>query len=115
MTVEHLLKEQWQGGKKTVHLMRMAKSVLDSNGEPVDDWRCPSCGRNGIGIHISLMQLPRILLMNKVELTVLFEDEHILAVVKPAGIATHPDGPTDTGTLMNRCHGIYSKQWRRLC
>ena len=34
ITVEHLLKEQWQGGKKTVHLMRMAKSVLDSTGNP---------------------------------------------------------------------------------
>ena len=48
------------------------------------------------------MQRPRIFQMKKVELNALFEDEHILAVVKPAGIATHPDGPTDTGTLMNR-------------
>ena len=34
-------------------------------------------------------------------LIVLFEDDHILAVVKPAGIATHPDKPGQTGTLMN--------------
>ena len=28
LTIEYLLREQWQAGKKTVHLMRMEKSVI---------------------------------------------------------------------------------------
>lgn len=101
LTVEQLLKEQWQGGKKTVHLMRMAKSVLDSADIPVDDWRAPL--PEGTELVFTFPDVASTYISDdKGELTVLFEDEHILAAVKPAGIATHPDGPTDTGTLMNR-------------
>jgi len=101
LTVEQLLKEQWQGGKKTVHLMRMAKSVLDSTGTPIDDWRAPL--PEGTKLVVTFPDATSTYMSDdKGELTVLFEDEHILAVVKPAGIVTHPDGPLDTGTLMNR-------------
>ncbi|MER2090067.1 MAG: RluA family pseudouridine synthase [Sporosarcina sp.] len=100
MTVEHLLKDKWQGGKKTVHLMRMAKSVLDAKGEPVDDWKGPLAA--GTELVFTFPDATSTYVPDEnVELTVLFEDEHILAVVKPAGISTHPDGPRDTGTLMN--------------
>ena len=37
----------------------------------------------------------------KADLEILFEDAHIIAVIKPAGIATHPDGSEKSGTLMN--------------
>ena len=44
LTIEYLLREQWQAGKKTVHLMRMAKSVTGADGEPIE-WRITSsCG-----------------------------------------------------------------------
>ena len=41
------------------------------------------------------------------ELTVLFEDDHILAVDKPAGMLIHPSRATMTGTLANRVVGYY--------
>ena len=37
----------------------------------------------------------------EMELTVLYEDEHILAVDKPAGMLIHPSRSKDTGTLAN--------------
>ena len=40
ITIEQLLREDWMAGKKTVHLMRMAKSVTDLDGEPID-WKMP--------------------------------------------------------------------------
>ena len=120
MTVEHLLKDKWQGGKKTVHLMRMAKSVLDSKGEPVDDWREPLAV--GTELVVTFPDAASTYITDEdVELTVLFEDEHILAVVKPAGISTHPDGPRESGTLMNavmayvkRNGGDYAEHIHRL-
>jgi len=100
MTVEYLLKDKWQGGKKTVHLMRMAKSVLDSNGEPVDDWRLPLA--QGTELVFTFPDAASTYIADEQgDLSVLFEDEHILAAVKPAGMTTHPDGPRDKGTMMN--------------
>ena len=43
------------------------------------------------------------------ELTVLYEDEHILAVDKPAGMLIHPSRATNTGTLANRVLAYYQK------
>lgn len=43
------------------------------------------------------------------ELTVLYEDEHILAVDKPAGMLIHPSRATVTGTLANRVVAYYQK------
>ena len=43
------------------------------------------------------------------ELTILFEDDHILAVDKPAGMLIHPSRATMTGTLANRVVAYYQK------
>ena len=43
------------------------------------------------------------------ELTVLYEDEHILAVDKPAGMLIHPSRSKNTGTLANFVMGYYEK------
>lgn len=42
-------------------------------------------------------------------LTVLYEDEHILAVDKSAGMLIHPSRATMTGTLANRVMGYYRR------
>jgi len=99
-TIEHLLREQWQAGKKTVHLMRMAKSVTDENGEPID-WKLPLF----VGTNLTF-SFPEALSTYVPEeqgiLNVIFEDEHIVAAVKKAGISMHPDRPGQTGTFMNQ-------------
>lgn len=43
------------------------------------------------------------------ELTILYEDEHILAVDKPAGMLIHPSRSRLTGTLANFVLGYYQK------
>lgn len=98
-TVENLLREQWQAGKKTVHQMRMDKSVTDATGEPIE-WRTPQ--RAGTILTITVVDAKSSYTPEEAELRVLYEDEHILAVDKPAMIATHPDGPGGSGTLMNQ-------------
>lgn len=98
-TIEHLLREQWQAGKKTVHLMRMEKSVTGTDGEPIE-WKSPL--KPGTELIFTVPGARSTYIPNpKAELEILFEDAHILAVVKPAGMATHPDGPEQSGTLMN--------------
>ena len=43
------------------------------------------------------------------ELTVLYEDDHLLAVDKPAGMLVHPSHAQFTGTLANFVLGYYQK------
>ena len=43
------------------------------------------------------------------ELTVLYEDDYILAVDKPAGMLIHPSRSRNTGTLANLVAGYYEK------
>ena len=43
------------------------------------------------------------------ELTVLYEDDHILAVDKPAGMLIHPSHSKNTGTLANLVAGYYAR------
>lgn len=46
-------------------------------------------------------------------LTVLYEDDHILVVDKPAGMLIHPSRATMTGTLANRVLAHYEKTGQR--
>ncbi|MBQ7230298.1 MAG: RluA family pseudouridine synthase [Oscillospiraceae bacterium] len=46
-------------------------------------------------------------------LTILYEDDHILAVDKPAGMLIHPSRSRDTGTLANRVIGHYRRTGQR--
>ena len=43
------------------------------------------------------------------ELTILYEDEHLLAVDKPAGMLIHPSRSRNTGTLANLVAGYYRR------
>ena len=61
--------------------------------------------RAALGDHISVA-LPRIEVRRAMEaedrpVEVLFEDDHLLAVDKPAGVVVHPTYKNATGTLMN--------------
>ena len=105
-TIEGLLRDQWQAGKKTVHFMRMAKSVTGMDGEPID-WRSPLTV--GTELTFTVPEARSTYLSEEGVLPILFEDEHILAVEKPSGISTHPDGPTQGGTLMNRVMAYVQK------
>ncbi|KXH79312.1 RluA family pseudouridine synthase [Sporosarcina sp. HYO08] len=98
-TIEHLLRQKWQAGKKTVHLMRMAKSVTDTDGEPID-WRDPL--PQGTMLHFTMPEAVSNYVEEENNLPIVYEDEHILVVNKPAGMDTHPDGQRGTGTVMNR-------------
>ena len=44
---------------------------------------------------------------------ILYEDEYILAVDKPAGMLIHPSRATNTGTLANRVAGYYRRTGQR--
>lgn len=99
LTIEELLRNRWQAGKKTVHQMRMDKAVTDIEGEPLE-WRNPL--PSGTELIFNFKDAHSTYKLDKnVTPIVLFEDEHILAAVKPAGVPIHPDDIDNGGTFMN--------------
>lgn len=98
-TIEDLLRNEWQAGKKTVHQLRMDKAVTDLSGEPLD-WRLPL--EAGTKLVIRFSDAQSTYTKEKIDsVKILFEDEHLLAAYKPAGIAVHPDKADTGGTFMN--------------
>lgn len=99
LTIEELLRDVWKAGKKTVHQMRMEKAVTDTAGQPLE-WRTPLEAGTKLVFHFkdtaSTYQPDE-----HASVPILFEDEHIIAGLKPAGMATHPDEHDKGGTFMN--------------
>ncbi|MBB4826512.1 23S rRNA pseudouridine1911/1915/1917 synthase [Sporosarcina luteola] len=108
LTVETLLKEKWEVGKKTVHQLRMAKSIYDAAGAAVD-WKEPL--ELGTVLRFTFPEVASAYIPEEPQtLDVLWEDEHLLVARKPAGMATHPDHSDGTGTFMNRMMGFIHRE-----
>ena len=118
-TLEQLLRDGWQAGKKNIHELRMANAVTDSEGVPVV-WRTPLTA----GTELTF-QLPEAhseyAPLDVSGVKVLAEDDHFLAVFKPDGIAVHPDGTSREATMMNAviahvqaAGGTYAEHIQRL-
>ncbi|MGD6801398.1 RluA family pseudouridine synthase [Rossellomorea aquimaris] len=98
VTAEALMREVWQAPKKTVHQLRMDKAVT-LNGVPVN-WTYPL--KTGDNLHFSIEEKDYGVIPAEMPLHVLYKDEHMLIVNKPAGMNTHPNDPTvEKDTLAN--------------
>lgn len=98
-TIEELLRDEWKAGKKTVHQMRMDKAVTDAAGEPLE-WRSPLDAGTVLVFHFK-DAASSYRHDEHTSVPILFEDEHLIAGLKPAGMAIHPDEHDKGGTFMN--------------
>ncbi|KIL50080.1 hypothetical protein KP77_14550 [Jeotgalibacillus alimentarius] len=95
-TLDTLLKEELAFSKKTIHQWRMEKSIF-INGE-LKPWKDPLS--TGDLLSIEYVAQPSAPAWEK-EIDILFEDEHLMIVNKPADTDTHPNSEADTKTLQN--------------
>ncbi|WP_088007754.1 RluA family pseudouridine synthase [Indiicoccus explosivorum] len=103
LTVDNLLREEWRLGKKQVHELRMAKSVMDLKGIPLN-WSVPLEAGTELLIRTpdtSSLYTPE----RNPDTEIRFEDEHLLIACKPAGMPTHPNEPGQHGTCVNAVLG----------
>lgn len=99
LTIEQLLRDDWKAGKKTVHQMRMDKAITDTDGQPLE-WRTPLDAGTELVFHFkdaASSYKPD----EHANVSILFEDEHLIAGLKRAGMAIHPDEHDAGGTFMN--------------
>ncbi|WP_043932197.1 RluA family pseudouridine synthase [Bacillus sp. EB01] len=103
ISISQLFKEKWKAPKKQAHYFRMDGKVT-LQGEKIG-WEIPLAA--GTRLHLDLSDVPSSEIEPYyLDLSILYEDEHVLVINKPAFINTHPNTPEDTTTLLNAvaCH-----------
>ncbi|MDG5473364.1 RluA family pseudouridine synthase [Jeotgalibacillus sp. ET6] len=97
-TVEEALRSEWKFGKKQIHAWRMNKAI-DLNGT-LTEWRTVLSPGDLLTIRLEEEEKPSYL-PDPIDLSILYEDEHLLIANKPPHIDTHPNQPDASGTLAN--------------
>jgi 23S rRNA pseudouridine1911/1915/1917 synthase len=97
-TVEELFRQIWETPKKLTHQYRMEKKVM-VNHLPVN-WTNPLVKGERLSINF-FENLPDDVIPSYINIDVLYEDDHLLVVNKPARIDTHPNDVGQTNTLLN--------------
>jgi 23S rRNA pseudouridine1911/1915/1917 synthase len=98
VTIETILRNHWQAPKKLIHSMRMAGDIK-VNGKSIS-WTQPLSPGDTLQLHL-FKEVEYDVPPTYGEIDVLFEDNHLIVVNKPAGIDTHPNHPNETETLAN--------------
>lgn len=98
LTIEQIFKDVWQAPKKLTHQLRMEKKVR-LNGENAN-WVRPVAKKDVLQLNI-FQEKDYGVIPSYMDISVLYEDEHILIVNKPPGINTHPNEQEEKDTLAN--------------
>lgn len=112
LSIEMILKDKLMVPKTLLHQYRMNKSVK-LNGETIA-WNSLVNVKDYLQIHLFAEEEFGVI-PEYTDLEVLYEDDHLLIVNKPAGMDTHPNEDGQTGTLANsiafhlQSHGVQTK------
>ncbi|MGF3102010.1 RluA family pseudouridine synthase [Rossellomorea sp. DUT-2] len=98
VTIETILRNHWQAPKKLIHSLRMAGDIK-VNGESIS-WTQPLSPGDTLQLHL-FKEVEYDVPPTYGEIDVLFEDDHLIVINKPAGIDTHPNHPKETDSLAN--------------
>jgi 23S rRNA pseudouridine1911/1915/1917 synthase len=101
-TIEQLIKNVWNVPKKLAHELRMTKGIF-VNGKIVP-WHTVLTEGDTLSLNI-LHDIESPFSPSFEPVEVLYEDEVLVVVNKPASLDTHPNHPTDEDTLLQRVCG----------
>src|SRR3954452_25451028 len=98
LTVEELFRTIWHAPKKQTHSLRMEKRVKVNAQAAV--WTVPL--KLGDRLEIQFFTAEELNVQPAFyDLAILYEDDHLLVVNKPANMDTHPNSPDQMDTLAN--------------
>lgn len=101
LTLRELLENEWLVPRKVRHFLRTRKNVW-RNGEPIMFHETVHPGDQiTLRLEESDYNYQTIQPGTAAKVVVLYEDEHLIVVNKPAGIKTHPNQPDEINTLLN--------------
>lgn len=113
ITIEQLFRDIWHAPKKLTHSIRMEKEITVNKEEAI--WNEPL--HKGERLQIKLFKEEEFGVHPQyLDVEILFEDDHLLIVNKPAGMNTHPNSPEQTDTLANAVafHLQANGEWRHV-
>ncbi|KAA9031611.1 RluA family pseudouridine synthase [Niallia endozanthoxylica] len=112
-SVQEIFRTFWQAPKKLTHSLRMEKGVK-VNGQPAD-WTAALNLNDRLAIRFFSEQEFGIQ-PSYHELSILYEDDHLIVVNKPAKMDTHPNVPEETDTLSNAVayHLLSNAEYRQV-
>lgn len=101
LTLRELLEKEWLVPRKVRHFLRVRKFVW-INSEPAMFHQTVQAGDIiTLRLEDTDYSYQPVQLGDKKQIRVLYEDEHLIIVNKPAGIKTHPNQPNESDTLLN--------------
>ncbi|KEZ49831.1 RluA family pseudouridine synthase [Metabacillus indicus] len=98
LSLQQMVKEKLHVPKGLAHSFRINKDVKVNEKDP--DWTQPLKESDSVMIRV-YQEEDCGTAAEYMELDFLYEDDHFLIVNKPAGMDTHPNEPSQTGTLAN--------------
>lgn len=113
MTIKDFLKEKGYSRQNMVELKKMKESIL-VNGK----WEYVTCRlQEGdlLRIHIQEMESSEKIIPVELPFQILFEDEDILVINKPADMPTHPSLNNYDNTLANAVAYYFEKKRQAFC
>ncbi|MFC4323883.1 RluA family pseudouridine synthase [Litchfieldia salsa] len=107
LQVEHILRHILHIPKPLLHELRMSKGVKVNND--IQSWVTALAKGDTIQIQLFIDEEYGVVPEYK-DISILYEDDHILIVNKPAGMDTHPTTVGQVGTLANAVAFHYQVQ-----
>lgn len=101
ITIRELFEIEWLIPRKVRHLLRTRKNVQINGETAMFHQTVAANDQITLTLEETDYAYQSAVQGNKAAIQVLFEDEHLIVVNKPAGIKTHPNQPAETGTLFN--------------
>lgn len=109
-TIRELLESRWLVPRKVRHFLRVRKNVLLNQQTAMFHQEVHAGDEITLILQEEDYQFQAIAPGKAENVQVLYEDEHLLIVDKPAGIKTHPNQPNETATLLNDVASYLSAQ-----
>ncbi|ELK48877.1 RluA family pseudouridine synthase [Halobacillus sp. ACCC02827] len=98
-TIERIMKKKWHVPRKLIHSFRSKKEV--TLNQEIPHWKTAKAEAGDI-LRIRLFRpRPLEVVPTPMHVDVIYEDDHLLVVNKPAGVFTHPNRPDEHDTLVN--------------
>lgn len=98
-TIEGIFKDYWKVPKKLIHEWRMGKQVTVNNR--ILPWNTPMKPGDKLAVPIFEDVDSDPVPASDLDISILYEDEHLLIANKPPGMDTHPSAAGKVDTLLN--------------
>lgn len=110
MTLRELLENEWLVPRKVRHFLRVRRNVW-RNHQPIKFHEYVYANDLiTLRVEETDYNYQKVNSGSKENVNILYEDEHLIVLNKPAGVKTHPNQPTETKTLLNDLTAYLSEQ-----